>query len=57
MDQASSQVKRRGDDFILKAGHQGSTRSLGCVNKLLQVGLRHVDETFADALELETGVV
>jgi hypothetical protein len=27
------------------------------VNKLLQVEVRHVNETFADALEVETGVV
>jgi hypothetical protein len=35
MTQASSQVERRGDDFTLKAGHQGSARSLGRINKLL----------------------
>jgi hypothetical protein len=57
MAQTSSQVKRRGNDFILKMGRQDGARSLGCVNKLLQLRVGHVNETFTDALEVETGVV
>jgi hypothetical protein len=35
MAQASSHVKRRRDDFVIKTNCQGSARSLGRVNKLL----------------------
>jgi hypothetical protein len=57
MAQASSQVKRRRDNFVLKADSQDSTGSLGRVNELLQVGVRHVDEALADVLEVETVVM
>jgi FAD synthase len=57
MTWASSQVKRRGDDFTLKAGRQGGTRVLDRVNKFLQVRVGHVDKALADALEVETSVV
>jgi hypothetical protein len=57
MTQASSQVKRRGDNFTLKAGRQGSAGSLGRINKLLQFRVGHVDKALTNALEVETGVV
>jgi hypothetical protein len=57
MTQVSSQVERRGDDFILKMDRQGNARSLSHVNKLLQIGIGHVDEALTNALEVETGVM
>jgi 4-aminobutyrate aminotransferase-like enzyme len=38
-------------------GHQDGARSLDCVNKLLQLRVGHVNETFTNALEVETGIV
>jgi hypothetical protein len=49
--------QEEGNDFVLKTGRQDGARSLGCVNKLLQLGVRHVNETFTDDLEVETDVV
>jgi hypothetical protein len=49
--------REEGDDFTIKTGCQGGAESLDRINKLLQVRVGHVNEAFADALEVETGVV
>jgi hypothetical protein len=49
--------QEEGERLCPQNGPLRGARVLGCVNKLLQFGVGHVNKAFTDALKVETDVV